>query len=84
MSSTSEEEEEFADRYPYQVGSRVLIPAAGGPFANDSSVHLYWQIYVPGTHAEPVVAVYVISDSAGTVLVDRRVRLQPPASGSTA
>ena len=76
--------EEFADQYPYQMGSRMLIPAAGGPFANDSSAHLYWQIYVPETHAEPVVVVYVISDSAGTVLIDRRVHLQPTARRSAA
>ena len=79
-----QEYEEFADQYPYQVGSRVLIPAVGGPIANDSSAHLYWQIYVPEARLEPVVVVYMISDAAGETLVDRRVRLNPATRGPLA
>ena len=73
--------EEFADQYPYQVGSRMLIPALGGPFANDKSAHLYWQIHVPEERDDPLLVVYRISDRAGATLVERRVRLAPTERG---
>jgi len=76
-----QEYEEFAEQYPYQVGSRMLIPAAGGPFSNNDSAHLYWQIYVPETRREPVLVVYVITDATGATLIDRRVRFDPSARG---
>lgn len=79
-----QEYEEFADQYPYQIGSRMLIPAVDGPFANDDSVHLYWQIYVPEARLEPVVVVYVVTDDAGATLVDHRVRFDRAARGPRA
>jgi len=76
-----QEYEEFANQYPYQVGSRLLIPAVGGPIANDNSAHLYWQIYVPETRRDAVVVAYVITDTGGAILVDHRLRLDPTVRG---
>ncbi len=65
----------FADQYPYQVGTRVLIPAVGGPVANNAAVDLYWQIYVPEERVEPVIVRVAINNAEGAVLIDRRLRL---------
>lgn len=56
----------FAEQYPFQVGSRALVPAFEGPFPRDGALQVFWQM-VLGPAADPLLSFYRVLDAQGTV-----------------
>ncbi len=65
----------FADHYPFQIGSRFLVPALGGPFLQDGTAALFWQLYVPAGRFEPLELVVSLLDAQQRVLLRKQIRV---------
>lgn len=71
------EYEPFGAHVAFQVGSRVLIPAAGGVFSVERVAHIFWQVFVPAAAKAPFEVVYELRDPSGQLLLERRIQGSP-------
>lgn len=66
----------FASQSPFQVGSRLVVPALGGPFAGEGKAWVFRQIY-PGQGQEGLSGTYSLSDGSDNLLLRKTVQIDP-------
>lgn len=71
----------YSQQFPFQVGSRVVIPALDGPFPIDGTLQVFWQIGLPADRLAPVLATYEIRDADDRVRVSQAMRVDPDNDG---
>lgn len=65
----------YMDQYPFQLGPMVMVPTIEGPFASDSVLQVYRQIWLPESQGEPFLQRVAVVDEAGAVRVEMWQRI---------
>lgn len=67
----------FTAHFPFQVGSRVVVPALDGPFPTDGVLQVFWQLGLGQDRVAPALATYEVQDAEGRVRISRALRIDP-------